>query len=84
MKEDADYSLHAVDPDTLVDWELIEQVVSRSFCPFDLIALGNTPDLSFQHCHILHNAVCVLFYFTACIQSFGAFLSNLSLSADSR
>ena len=29
VRSDADYSIHMVEPDILVDWNLIEQIVSR-------------------------------------------------------
>ena len=29
VRDGIDYSVHAADPDTLVDWDLIEQVVSN-------------------------------------------------------
>ena len=34
VQEDADYSLHTVQPDLLVDWKLIEQIV-RLFVAFE-------------------------------------------------
>ena len=31
VKEDGDYGVHTVDPDKLVDWDMIEQIV-RKYC----------------------------------------------------
>jgi len=33
VRDGCDYSVHAVDPDTLVEWDHIEQVVSWHFSP---------------------------------------------------
>ena len=32
VNDSYDYTVHAVDPDTLVEWDYIEQVVSALYC----------------------------------------------------
>ena len=39
VKEDGDYSLHTVDPDKLVDWDMIEQIVRASYINIVVILL---------------------------------------------
>ena len=40
VKEDGDYSLHTVDPDKLVDWDMIEQIVRANYIKTFVICIG--------------------------------------------
>lgn len=63
VKENGEYSVHAVDPDTLVDWDLIEQVRIYSHsvpsCP---ICLYPPTAAKITRCGHIYCTACILHY----------------------